>query len=780
MRKFVVLLLLAAIVASIGGLWLPDLLGTDDLPSNAMGDGQQPADNDRASAATTTGTTSERTTAASQTSPHQAPIDTTVRIRLVRAGTDTPLLNYGVTLIGAMQQDDFTIREHSDQRGIATFRVPVQQRRELIAFITGGDEQQFTLIGGEASEVLFRIEPRLFITGSVIDATGQGIASAELLFLPRQIRQLPELPRLTRVGHTSGDGSFHVTLPMSGSLGANHPLYAPSSMVAVHDPDQTAAAVTVTRQLVLMARPGHAHGIILDVDGRPAARAIVEFRAIDVGSTSPRRNAPPIRLRADADGRFSTADLSPGAARYEAMADRGNCAQGVFTARDFAGEELRIRLQHPATVQGRVDDPEDLAEPRVTVQAGRPGDLLSRRVVCQPDGSYRLTGLPPGPCQLTAHEIEPSSPSVARRHASTTLELAAGKPTDWSPTLPSITAPHLEGLLVDLGAVPLPNWTILGHQIGQPLVRVTTNPQGRFRLPVRGEARFDVHVYAPNRTLTAFATLLVRDVDPAAGRLELKVDRSAQTAVVAGLVQDQQHKQLPARVVCRHQASQQTVVTTAGTDGSFRFDAVPPGNIVLLCSHPGYLQTTRELEVPPIPHVDAGVFTLEFGSAVHGSVTAPQASLPAELLISIQTDEARFRADYAAGNYRFDAIPAGNHRLLIQGTGIAASSHPIDVPHGTELQQDIIVQPGVTRQIRVHLASDDARWITLALQEAGKPYTWLHGQPRGEGTTALFEACMASGTYEAITWDDTGKQARQSVTFGGGHTEPVTIELPAR
>ncbi|MCA8978019.1 MAG: carboxypeptidase regulatory-like domain-containing protein [Planctomycetes bacterium] len=713
------------------------------------------------------------------------PVTTTLRVRVVSGDDEAAVADYSVSVVDTDADDPFFARAVTNARGQATFAIPVVRPRHLIAFLSGGNETWLDLPPGEAREVMLQLEPRIHVEGSVVDAAGRGVADAELLYLPNVIRKVVELPRVTTIGRTRADGSFRVILPGGGHLGARHSNFAPSPMQLVADHEASGAPTTITMRLALLARPGLAAGRVVDADDAPVAAAIVEFRTLEGDNFASSLPAPPIRLRTDANGRFATADLRPGSVRYEALAAGVGCARGVFPANEIASAELRIQLQGPASVRGTVTDAEGGALPRVVVQSGRPGDLLARRTSCAADGSYSLDGLPAGPAELIAREEWPSNANGARRRVSITVDLIADSTFHWSPQFHSLKDSQLEGIVLGGHNSGLAGWTVLAQQTGNRAHRVTTDTEGRFSLPIVGDGSFEVHAYAPGQSTSSFAAAIARNVDPHGGMLILEVDLTTPPAVVTGHIESTSHEQLAAAISCWHVALQQTVKTVAGLDGSFRFDGVPAGAIVLFLSHPGYLETTQNGEVQPGSRLDLGVITMAYGSAVHGRVSGNELSgndptgqgglLPEQLAISIQTAGQRFTAEFSAGSYRFEAIPPGSHRLLVQGPGIAAASLPIEVAAGVDLEQDIVVVRGLGRTIRVTTTAD-CSWITLALQQRGKPYTWIAGQPRGNGMVE-FTAHMAAGSYEAIAWDDSGHEGSTMVTFATGSEPPVTVRL---
>jgi hypothetical protein len=479
-------------------------------------------------------------------------------------------------------------------------------------------------------------------------------------------------------------------------------------------------------------------------------------------------------LWTDADGRFATNCLRPGNVRYEAFARDRGCARGVFAVAERGRTSLRLQLQQPTEVFGRVADAAG-PPPAAVVRSGRPGDLLSREVTCAADGSYRLTDLAPGPIQLLARELEPR-PGAAPRRVSETVELQPGQRWEWSPDLGS---QRLPGRVVDEHDRPLAGWIILARQAGSNVHRSTTDADGRFALPVQGDGPFDVSTYAPDSGADSFAAAVARGVAPAPGPVLLTVDRTLRPVEVTGRVVSPAGSPLTATVSCTHRGLGQTVSIPTGADGRFRFAAVPPGAIALRAAQPGLLAAVLERELPPGLAIDVGALLLDTGSAVHGAIRSTTGQAPAQLQICLLTDFEVFTADCTGSSYRFPAVPPGRHRLLLQGEGIAAQAFPLDVPPGVELVQDVLVTPGHERRIRVTSPGGNARWITLALWRDDEPYSWLAGRERGDGA-AEFTVWMAPGVYQAKAWDDVGRESRTTLRFGAGGAAAATALLTLR
>jgi hypothetical protein len=233
----------------------------------------------------------------------------------------------------------------------------------------------------------------------------------------------------------------------------------------------------------------------------------------------------------------------------------------------------------------------------------------------------------------------------------------------------------------------------------------------------------------------------------------------------------------PATIDCWHHERREWARFPAGATGSFELDHVPAGTIDLEFEHPGHtVHKRRGVRVEPGQVVDLDTIELALAGSLSGTVTGPTGLSPdgCELTVFVEgvggADDERQLAEYAAGTYRFAALPPGRHTLQVQGTGLAAATFSVTIEAGIDKQQDIVLAQGVRRRIVVHAPADAGQRVALALRPANAPMRWLSMAPiertaANQAGTAEFVAYMAPGSYEALAWTRSGHRADGQVQF---------------
>ncbi|MCR9247865.1 MAG: carboxypeptidase-like regulatory domain-containing protein [bacterium] len=682
----------------------------------------------------------------------------------------------------------------TNAQGIATFVVPLPDG-PTTAFISAAAGQPLAvdLAPGGQFEAVLRLEAVAFAAGRVFASDGRLLPDAELVVLADHARHPGEpdpARRPLRIGRTRADGTFRVPLFGAGYLGARHRDFGAASMqhTLTLPRDPSTGIARVDFELGTSTLP--VVGLVVDAAGRAVASARVRLSPCQSGGTIIRRaGAPlpgaPVDLVTDRRGRFEARGLPPGPCYVEVLAAAtrpAQCAAQFFDVPARERGDWRIQTSAAATVFGTAGTASG-SPLAARVQIGAPGDLLFCEASTPRNGEFELFPLPAGRRRLVAQPL--GSPGTSdRREVTTILTLGAGRSVRWDPRFPPAGAGlEVHGRVRDEHDRPLANWTIVARQHESArTVQVMTDLSGSFRIPSERDARFDLLAYAPNAAPTGFAAATRRDVTAADGPTLLVVPRNAAGATVRGQLRTRDGEPVPGKISCWHNDRQQTVHLAADEHGAFEFTNVPPGTAVLLFTYERFVAPARRLDLQPAQQLELGTITMAEGASVSGRVTRMDGSSPdaMEVAIITGTDGQHLPGGYVAGEYRFGSVPAGRHRLLVSGPGIAAAAVALDVTAGTDLQQDIRVARGIKRTIRVHSPLGDAGWITLALRQPGQPFTAMLGQPLPANRLLEFEACMTAGTWQAVAWDSEGREARANVTFTAGATAPIQLVLKSR
>lgn len=677
-----------------------------------------------------------------------------------------------------------TARAQTDDRGVARFQVPAGDRR--IATVSSGPSATGTVLlrGGQTVRTVLVVAARVVVHGAVVDEAGTPIADAELVVLP-WVEATGQTPRPRRVGRSGKDGSFSIGLGAGGRLGALHAGFAPSAMYGIPpaaDPTQPPEVHTV--RLVLSTNFATLDVRVADARGKAVARAEVEVRSAGDVPRGAVLLATPQRHVTDDDGR-TTFVVRPGKLDYVARRPGHATARGGGEVLPGRTATLEIRLQQSCGVHGYVQtkDGVRVANARVWSNRGENGEF----VVTNAEGAFRLDDVPPGVHELRAREGSSFAARAEAQRTSTRIELAPGEIANWVAVLePPPDDTFLRGDVVDTEGRPLANCRVYLRAAGRS-TKTVADERGAFRGERPAPGPIDALVYAPETPLGAFATAVLLGLDADSGPLHLVVDRGARTTTLVGRVVSLEQAPLPATIVCYHLERRETARFQARADGVIDVPRVPPGLLDVHVEHPTKAAVVkRQLRAEPDVPLDLGLLVLGSAATLHGKLTGPGGAVPESAVVALQAKDQRIVGEYAAGTYRFDSVPAGQHVLQVQGAGLAAANFVVRLTAGVDLEQNIELRTGVPRRITVRLPGIGQGNVALALRAPGEAHTWLSTGPlRGDTpdareVAAEFVAWMAPGTYEAIAWCGEAFEARATIVFVVGDDTPVTMLLQPR
>ena len=355
-------------------------------------------------------------------------------------------------------------------------------------------------------------------------------------------------------------------------------------------------------------------GVVLGADGEPLPQVEVViargegrgFSCLDLELRASWREL--VRTRTDKAGRFGT-QVPLG---HELRVEVDHPAHARWRREAVvAGGDLRIRLEPPCTVRGRLvlADTSTGTPGRVLVRGEWPVELASARTDAA--GNYVFERLPPGPVTIQAEPDEASAPEwvqatlqpdrpLVQEFACAPGTVLVGTVTDAS------TGAPLAGARIGEG------WTL--HKA------VTTDAAGRYELrgfgsPGYGEVDCDlrgfvrsIHRYPPAEVPTTLDFALDRGLDVTGTVLDARGKPIANAYCAVVSVQ-------PEAIVWLHARS--------SGDGTFTCEGLPATAIVegvLLVRGDGFGTAIWSLPPPVAGVIDVGRLTLQLPRVVQGVV----------------------------------------------------------------------------------------------------------------------------------------------------------------
>ena len=398
-----------------------------------------------------------------------------------------------------------------------------------------GQRFRTEVAAGETRTVELTVADAFTVAGTVVDPRGEPVAGAEIWGQGRH-RSWPNAERLAR---TDSTGRFHVRgFAGNGVLGARAAGHLPSVTLEVRSmPVDERGHKTAT--LELGEAGGRVSGHVLDPDGRPVAGASVHAGPRGGGMVQLpdgrwALEPGPAPARTDAQGAFLLhGDVSAGTHEVTVVARGYPAWQGEVVVVDGTTTSLDVRLEHPASIAGRVVDAggRPVAGARVLAAKESPGGHYFHRFPpsearSDEDGRFTVTWLAPGERELNASV--PDRPQLGKARGVVACEAGTTSACE----LVLDPGRRIAGRVVDAHGQPLAGWRVRGHVdprrgTNRPVVS-TTDAEGAFELAnlaegacllVVGdpEGRYDrasLDGVAPN---TLDVLLVVEDADAADG-----------------------------------------------------------------------------------------------------------------------------------------------------------------------------------------------------------------------------------------------------------------------
>ncbi|GAB4139703.1 MAG: hypothetical protein Fur0037_06090 [Planctomycetota bacterium] len=685
---------------------------------------------------------------------------------LTPEGKPAPFVRVRVALAADADAWREESEETADDRGGARFRL----RPDAYSIATDrGGTAEAIVEGGKTAEAWIRTLAPHLVTGRVTNTAGRPIGNASLWLSRRD-----SLVRGRIAGNAGADGAFAVKVHGDALLGARHPSYSPTALVAV------GPGTRGPIHLVMHENHGHVDGLVADEHGIPVAGASVLIGPPDpfqirAGSSDRRFPPPPVTLVTDARGEFRSPSLEPGAIEIT-VRKRG--FQPSSRRVDLRLDEtvfVRVAMAPGCAVRGMVRRSDGSPVPMARVSCGLAGSPSARSATTGSDGRFRLEDLPRGEVELAARDRQ-------GREQRGLLFLDPRREAEWDPVLfDPEDVPLLRGVLLDHRRAPLARWRILALPEGSDGRGVVSNSRadGSFALP-RLRLGDKVRLLARRPGSQGVPDAVLDRVLATEERVEFVVPDPAEwCGRVAFEVVGPDGRRRPARIDVWHEELE-CFGSYSPDDGEFAAD-IPAGRVSIEISSEGFpVEHLRDRLVTRGGALELGTIRLREPAAVFGRILLPARDCPrGAAVLLLRNDGAILHADCAAGTYRSAPLAPGTYEVLAQAEHCAPSRRVVDLSPGEQRELDFSLAKGLVARIRLEVpaGADAGRVLSFRALDAGGRLLWQGGLrlDRGEREGALW---LAEGSYRVVAEGQRGWHGEGVLDVAAGLAlAPLSIAL---
>jgi len=565
------------------------------------------------------------------------------------------------------------------------------------------------------------------VSGSVLDARGNAVASAELWGSWSNWAS----PNL--LGRAAQDGSFLLrSLPAQEYyLYAKAEHHGISKAVAVSELSVGANGI-LAAELRLSATTAELFGKVVGTKGEPIADAdvILTLQA----QTSVARRC--LRERTQADGAFrfsglcrSMIALEVGAADYPLWRTR-------LDLEDGESRQLDIQLQEGVTLVGTLRIADGRTSGAFVEWAGNslltyPGDLAWKhidRAHADASGQYRLTGLPPGEIRLRA---ETTGAPLAR--TSTTLQGAAGETVRWDVLLAAPDG-RIVGRAVDPSGNPLSGWWVdalpSGGQ-GHPQPSGRTDADGRFVLEGCAEVEHLVRLCWPGKEgRVGRSPIVEKDFVKPNGEdlLFIVTPEMVPTASLSVTLLDSEG--LPAKglhVSAMDERGESRGHVTPGENGRYLIEFLPAARYALVCNSEDLAaEVLGSFELKPEEDLEAGTLQLSRRGSLEVTLRRTDGATLSGPQTRVVGADGRFvslanETTEDGTVYRSPALVPGRYVVVPTFSNAAGPMREVWIRAGETTSLAIDLEPGARFVLDFHVParSRPPSVLSLALRDKG-------------------------------------------------------------
>jgi RNA polymerase sigma-70 factor (ECF subfamily) len=700
-----------------------------------------------------------------------------------------PLEGVPVRLRGTEDRDGRATRlEHTDRDGNAAFGdVPPGAWHVSANCLMAEQEQTCTLPAQQPAAVELQLAFTRRVRGIVVDARGAPVEGAEVwsgMAIAGYCRPAALVAHCA--ARTDAGGRFTAELGTRfTALGARKPgLAAAWSML---DPEPGPDDIV---RLELGEPAGAITGTASDADGRPHANATIVVQMTDHHSsgpgTFPRRRTDgqplgdPVAVVTftDASGRFTVEGLRAGEYWCIAQDDRSECMRRVVvTAEHVAAADLVFggSLELRSTVQRPDGGP--VRNVRITIRDDQ-GNVAADAYTSS-DGTCARLQVPARPLHV---EVRRKERLLAER------DLAPPFPSPLVCTFVVDEPLAARGVLVADDGRPLAGWFVRAAT-GIDMTAIITDARGAFAIwgSVSCELRLDVGTVTNDAERQRFS---FPGITPGSDGLRLVVpDQRLPAATVVVRIVDEQGQPVPDTSATLLTPQRVPFEPSVPPDrGTFRYEDLPSGDLVLEVHAPACVAVRRELalhaganDVGELRLLRAALLRVrprtQTGGTIVGAPPRPQLRDAGGAHV-VPWPYAHRDGD----SWVFDGLAAGCYQLVVNGMdGVLAAPLPVELRVDQETCVDWPTAIGLSIECTFAPTAGaiaDGDPLRVTLRDANSREVPLHNEPWRNGDHWTLAQTFALGDYEISAQSSRGERWHTTLHVRDLQHDPTQVEVP--
>ena len=610
-----------------------------------------------------------------------------------------------------------------------------------------------------------RLVPAAGVAGQVVDTAGRPIAGAAVFRVAR-LRPAHEMADELREeepdARTGADGRFALSGLAAGTpvhLLVTAPDFLPATARGIRPP-------TPQPLLFRLEAGASLAGRVLDEEERPVPGAGIEiaWQPTVPGRELPAGPAVTKQTTSDGDGRFAVPGLRAGVVVLAVD------ARGFVALRDVTaavplppGEEVTVRLERGATLEGRVVTTEGEPVPETRVLAGPAAG------VADAEGRFRVEGVAPGP-QL----VEARHPHYGRRERQVSVEPGTN-PVEFV----FEAGQEVSGRVVDRAGMPVAGAAVrLASTTARDLRRFAARADagGAFLLSPVGRGAYRLQATADGYADSALEEVRV-EAEPVAD-LTVVLDP-------AGTIRGRVLGLDPAELAQVEVEARRPIVGSraaeVGADGSYRIDGLAAGNWLVVASLAGG-QREVQARVPLGPGAEAARdLVFDGGLSLAGVVLYRGSPLPDTLVSArgqARSVERATTTDHE-GRFRLEELEADTYWLgLNNERELVMHNQTVELPADREMTIEIERASVAGRVVDAASRGPVAEAVVALRHLAGgdTPEFMMAG---GSDEAGLFELLQVPpGRYlMTVSKEGYGPDQRQLEVTMGGDAAAIEVAL---